>query len=108
MLRLELLTAKPRAFVSLTGLTPAEFEALYGVFAPTYARHRAAADTTRRDRQLRHRAPGAGAPYALDLRHRLLLALVCWGLGRVAQPEPAPPRQAPAAPRRCRAGSSPS
>jgi IS5 family transposase len=76
MLRLDQLTTKPRAFVSLTGLTPAEFEALFGAFAPAYQCYRAAADTTRRDRQPRRRAPGAGAPHALDLRHRLLLALV--------------------------------
>jgi hypothetical protein len=75
MLRLESLAAKPRAFVSLTGLTPAEFEALYGTFAPAYQRRRVAADTTRRGRQPRRRAPGAGHPHALDLRHRLLLAL---------------------------------
>jgi IS5 family transposase len=76
MLRLDQLTTKPRAFVSLTGLTPVEFEALFGAFAPAYQHDRAAADTTRRDRQPRRRAPGAGAPHALDLRHRLLLALV--------------------------------
>jgi IS5 family transposase len=76
MLRLESLAAKPRAFVSLTGLTPAEFEALYGTFAPVYQRRRAAADTTRRGRRPRRRAPGAGHPHAHDLRHRLLLALV--------------------------------
>jgi DDE superfamily endonuclease len=76
MLRLELLTAKPRAFVSLTGLSPAAFDALYAAFLPAYQRHRGDADTTRRDRQPRRRAPGAGAPYALDLPHRLVLALV--------------------------------
>lgn len=76
MLRLELLTAKPRAFVSLTGQTPAEFEALYAAFGPAYQRYRAAADTTRRDRQPRRRAPGGGASYRLGLRDRLLLALV--------------------------------
>ncbi len=76
MLRLEQLTGKPGAFVSLTGLTPAAFEGLCADFLPAYQRHRAAADTTRRDRQPRRRAPGAGAPFALDLRHRLLLALV--------------------------------
>src|SRR5262245_59374089 len=76
MLRLEHLTAKPHAFVSLTGLTPAEFDALYADFLPRYRRHRAAADTTRRPRRPRRPAPGAGHPYAHDLRHRLLLALV--------------------------------
>src|SRR5262249_42900844 len=76
MLRLEQLTAKPHAFVSLTGLNPAAFEALYADFGPAYQRYRAATDTTRRERRPRRRAPGGGAPHALDLRHRLLLALV--------------------------------
>jgi len=76
MLHLDLLTTKPRAFVSLTGHTPAAFETLYATFAPAYQRYRTAADTTRRDGQPRRRAPGGGAPHALDLRHRLLLALV--------------------------------
>jgi hypothetical protein len=76
MLRLGSLAAKPRAFVSLTGLTPAEFEGLYGAFAPAYQRRRAATGATRRGGQPRRRASGAGHPHALDLRHRLLLALV--------------------------------
>jgi hypothetical protein len=76
MLSLDLLSARPTAFVSLTGLTLKEFEALAADFAPAYQRHRAAADTTRRDRQPRRRAVGAGGRYAHDLRHRLLLALV--------------------------------
>jgi hypothetical protein len=76
MLTLDGLLAKPAAFVSLTGLTPAEFAALYDTFAPAYHAHRAAAGTTRRGRHPRRRAPGAGGRHALDLRHRLLLALV--------------------------------
>jgi len=75
MLRLDLLAAKPRAFLSLTGLTPAAFGALYADFAPAYQRHRHNSGTTRRGRR-RRRAPGGGRPHALDLRHRLLLALV--------------------------------
>lgn len=76
MLPLESLFTKPRAFVSLTGFTPAAFEGLFGTFAPAYPRHRATAHTTRRGRQPRRRAPGGGAPHAWDRRHRLLLALV--------------------------------
>lgn len=75
MLGLDHLLAKPCAFRSLTGHTAAAFEDLYAAFAPAYHRHRAA-DTTRRGRAPRRRAPGGGAPHALDLRHRLLLALV--------------------------------
>ncbi len=76
MLRLDVLAAKPAAFVSFTGLTPAEFRALADAFEPHYRRHRAAADTTRRGRKPRRRAPGGGHPHAHDLRGRLLLALV--------------------------------
>jgi hypothetical protein len=76
MLRLEQLTAKPRACRSLTGHTPAELEALYQAFAAAYQRGRGAARTTRRDQRPRRRAPGGGAPFKLDLRGRLLLALV--------------------------------
>ena len=73
MLRFEALAAKPAAFVSFTGLTPADFQALLDDFTPHYARHRAAA--TRRGRP-RRRAPGAGRRHAHDLRGRLLMALV--------------------------------
>jgi DDE superfamily endonuclease/Helix-turn-helix of DDE superfamily endonuclease len=76
MLSLDTLAAKPAAFVSLTGLTPAEFHSLFADFAPRYHAHRAAATTTRRDRTPRRRAPGAGGRYARDLRHRLLMTLV--------------------------------
>ncbi len=76
MLDFDCLARKPAAFRSLTGLTPAEFGALLADFGPAYRRRRAAADATRRDRLPRRRAPGAGGRYALDLRRRLLLALV--------------------------------
>ena len=76
MLHLHELAAKPRAFVSLTGMTPADFDALYADFEPLYQRYRAHANTTRRGCRPRRRAPGAGRPHGLDLRHRLLLALV--------------------------------
>jgi DDE superfamily endonuclease len=76
MLTWDLLAARPAAFVSLTGLSPAAFDVLAAEFAPAYQRHRAAATTTRRDRQLRQRAPGAGGGYVHDLRTRLLMALV--------------------------------
>src|SRR5438270_6085260 len=76
MLTRELLTARPAAFLSLTGLTPVGFHALLADFASAYWRHRAAADATRRDGQPRRRAPGAGGRYAHDLPTRLLLALI--------------------------------
>jgi hypothetical protein len=73
---LEVLAAKPAAFVSLTGMTPTQFHALTDDFAPHYRRHRAVATTTRRGRAPRRRAAGAGRRHAHDLRGRLLLALV--------------------------------
>jgi DDE superfamily endonuclease/Helix-turn-helix of DDE superfamily endonuclease len=76
MIDLDCLARKPAAFRSLTGLTPAEFEALAADFLPAYHRHRSAATATRRERRPHRRAPGAGGRYALDLRRRLLLALV--------------------------------
>jgi hypothetical protein len=76
MLRLDALLTKPAACVSLTGLTPVEFQALYENFALVYQRHRDSATTTRRGRRPRRRAPGGGSRYALELQHRLLMALV--------------------------------
>src|SRR5262249_1324664 len=76
MLRLEVLAAKPAAFVSFTGLTPDQFHALAADVEPHYRRHRQAAETTRRGRVARRRAPGGGRRHAPDLRGRLLLALV--------------------------------
>jgi hypothetical protein len=76
VLSYEVLAARPAAFVSLTGLGPEQFRALAEDFAPHYRRHRAAADTTRRARGPRRRAPGAGRRHAHDLPGRPLLALV--------------------------------
>jgi hypothetical protein len=76
MLTLDALTTRPAAFLSLTGLRPDQFAALYADFEPAYHARRAAATTTRRDGQPRQRQAGAGGRYAHDLRHRLLLALV--------------------------------
>jgi DDE superfamily endonuclease len=76
MLTLDALSARPAAFLSLTGLRPDEFEALYADLEPAYRARRAAARATRREGQPRQRKAGAGGRYAHDLRHRLLLALV--------------------------------
>jgi hypothetical protein len=76
MLRLEVLAAKPAALLSFTGLTPEQFRALADDVEAAYHRHRGGADITRRDHAPRCRAPGAGHPYAHDLRNRLLLTLV--------------------------------
>jgi hypothetical protein len=76
VLTFDILTAKPAAFRSLTGLSPSQFEDLYAVFAPAYARHPVRALATRRAGRPRRRAPGAGRRHTLDLRQRLLLTLV--------------------------------
>ena len=76
MLCLEVLAAKPAAFVSFTGLTPEQFQALTDDFEPHYQRQRGAADRTRRGGAARRRAVGAGRRHAHDLRGRLLLTLV--------------------------------
>jgi hypothetical protein len=65
----------PSAFRSLTGLSPAEFDALLQDFVDAQRRRRQASTTTRRG-QPRRRAAGAGHPHDHDHRHRLLMALV--------------------------------
>src|SRR5262249_21715477 len=65
----------PRAFRSLTGMTPAEFESLLNAFRTAADRLRHASGTPRTG-QPRRRAAGAGHPHRHDSRHRLLMALV--------------------------------
>ena len=69
------LSRKPIAFRSMTSMTPVDFEALLEEFLAAQARRRQAATHTKRSRQPRRRAPGAGHPYAHDDRTRLLMAL---------------------------------
>jgi len=76
MLCLDVLAAKPAAFVSFTGLTPDQFQALAHDFELHYRRHRGAADHTRRGGTPRRRAVGAGRRHVHDVRGRLLLTLV--------------------------------
>jgi hypothetical protein len=74
MITFESLSANPRAFVSLSGLSLADFEALYLDFAPAYAQDRQASPT--RKGQPRQRAAGGGSQFSQDGRTRLLMALV--------------------------------
>ena len=69
------LAAHPSAFRSLSGLTLADFEALYQDFARAYANDRQTS-LTRKRQQPRKRAAGAGAKFSQDGRTRLLMALV--------------------------------
>jgi DDE superfamily endonuclease len=75
MFAYETLTRYPGAFRGLTGMTPAEFDALLTAFRAALDRRRRDSRATRRG-QPRRRAAGAGHPHRHDDRHRLLLALV--------------------------------
>ena len=74
MLSYAALTRRPAAFRSVTGMGPADFDALLDDFRAAQAERRRAATHTKRG-TARVRAAGAGHPHALDDRHRLLLAL---------------------------------
>jgi hypothetical protein len=65
----ETLIRSPRAFRSLTGMTPNEFDQLLTAFRAADARRQRDCPPTRR-------AAGAGPPHRHDDRHRLLMALV--------------------------------
>ena len=74
MITYESLAARPSAFTSLSGLTLADFEALYQDFAAAYATDRQRSLT--RAGRPRRRAAGGGTPFTHDGRTRLLMALV--------------------------------
>ena len=74
MITYESLVARPSAFTSLSGLTLADFEALYQEFAAAYAQDRQQSLT--RAGKPRRRAAGGGTPFTHDGRTRLLMALV--------------------------------
>lgn len=61
-----------RAFKSFTGVTVAEFDALYDRFEPAWI----AAEQKRLQRQGRKRAIGGGSDYLLDIQELLLMTLV--------------------------------
>jgi len=75
MITYEILAARPSAFLSLSGLNLADFEALYQDFAPAYAKDRQTS-LTRKQQKPRKRAAGAGSKFSQDGRTRLLMALV--------------------------------
>jgi IS5 family transposase len=76
MISYDRLTKNPQAFPALTGLTRTEFDRLFRAFLVAVDDHRAGSTHTKRGCRRRTRAAGAGHPHALDLRTRLLLALV--------------------------------
>lgn len=72
ILRYAHLSGHPAVFRSLTGLRVAEFDTLVADLVPAYA----AAERERLQRPARRRAIGAGHPFALRPRDRLLLTVI--------------------------------
>jgi IS5 family transposase len=70
------LSRRPSAFVSMTGMNVADFDALYQEFAPAHAQRLAQTPTTKRDKRPRRRTVGAGRRHAHNLKDRLLMTLV--------------------------------
>src|SRR6267378_4439559 len=69
--RYEYVRQYPAAFHAMFGMSLKEFDALAEDFLPQFA----AAEEKRLTRVNRKRAPGAGHPFALDPRDRLLMTL---------------------------------
>jgi len=69
------LTRYPEAAPSLIGMTLSAFDSLYDEFAVAHRERLHSAPLTRRTRQPRQRAMGAGKQHTYDLRERLLMTL---------------------------------
>jgi hypothetical protein len=67
--------AKPEIFPAITGMSQKEFDALFVDFQEAHARRLEEAAYTKRGFRVRQRKPGAGHPFSLDLRDRLLMTL---------------------------------
>jgi hypothetical protein len=72
MLNYDKLYRKPAIFRSFTGLEVPEFDALYTKIDEKYPEY----EEKRLYREDRQRAVGAGHPFSLDLRNRLLMLLI--------------------------------
>jgi len=75
MVTYEKLTQHPNAAPSLIGMSLSAFNHLYGEFEVAQVQRTSASRVTRRKRQRRQRAIGAGRRYRYDLRDRLLMTL---------------------------------
>jgi hypothetical protein len=69
------LTRYPQAAPSLIGMSLSAFDALYEEFQVAHTQRLHSAPLTRRTRQPRQRAVGAGHQHSYDLRERLLMTL---------------------------------
>jgi hypothetical protein len=76
MLRYQLLAMSPALLRSFTGLDKAEFDSLYSNVESRHSKF----ERERLSRGDRERAIGAGRPFALSLRDRLLMLLVYYRL----------------------------
>jgi hypothetical protein len=76
MIHYHTLSRRPAAFRSMTGFSVEMFQSLFLAFTRAYDDRKHASKTTKRDGKPRQRLPGAGRPYAHDLRDRLLMTLL--------------------------------
>lgn len=76
MITYDSLALRPSSFRSLSGLSVAEFDALFPAWHQADVERRLASRVTRQHQRPRQRAVGAGTPYGRDPRTRLLMALV--------------------------------
>jgi Helix-turn-helix of DDE superfamily endonuclease len=75
MVTYEKILEKPQIANSLIGMSVEEFEKLYAEFEGAYLAQVSALQVTRRHKQKRRRAVGAGRKYKYALRDRLLMTL---------------------------------
>jgi hypothetical protein len=75
MITYEKLTRHPNAAPSLIGMSLSAFTQLYAEFEVAHVQRTRSSNVTRRQRQRRQRAVGAGRRYRYDLRDRLLMTL---------------------------------
>ena len=76
MIDYDSLSRRPSAFRSMTGFSVERFHSLLLAVTRASEDQKHASQTTKRDGQPRQRAPGAGRPFAHDLRDRLLMTLI--------------------------------
>ncbi|HEY6537245.1 MAG TPA: transposase family protein [Candidatus Nitrosocosmicus sp.] len=78
MLSYDRLSKKPFLFKSFTGLTIKEFDEIYGEITKRYVKHEIQRLSKRKNN--RERDIGAGRPFKLDIKNRILMLLVYYRL----------------------------